>query len=146
MFAVHVRHVNLINDCVAVDVAIALVPHVHRKHLAPTYRPPQFRWVSEQNAQRQLSRPFFHEHRVLNRELFAADAVGRQVWRAPTIPQTEGIPEGALLEGKPVLSDWQGREPAGSAFLLGGCHLHYITLIPNKSLYLGCIILLYYTI
>ena len=61
-------------------------------------------------------------HRVLNRELFAADAVGRQVWRAPTIPQTEGIPEGALVEGKPVLSDWQDREPAGSAFLLGGCH------------------------
>ena len=58
MFAVHVRHVNLINDRVAVDVAIALVPPVHRKHLAPTYRPPQFRWVSEQNAQRQLSRPF----------------------------------------------------------------------------------------
>ena len=53
------KWVLVINNSVAVDVAIALVPHVHRKHLAPTYRPPQFQWVSEQNAQRQLSRPFF---------------------------------------------------------------------------------------
>ena len=40
---------------------------------------------------------------MLNCELFTTDTVGRQAWRAPTIPQAEGIPEGTFVEGETVL-------------------------------------------
>ena len=72
---------NLINDRVAVDIAVALVPPVHRKRLAPTYRPPQFRWVSEQNAQRQLSRPFFPQKRSGSARLWRTCLFQHKRWR-----------------------------------------------------------------
>ena len=53
--AAHKRYRNVHGHAVINEIH---VPHVHRKHL--------FRWVSEQNAQRQLSRPFFPPERSAN--------------------------------------------------------------------------------